>query len=172
MSDVLHTDLPVLVERFVSAFHVYGPITATLQWQGKDSKVGEKWARAFVCYDGVQVGRINFQPVDKGMWKVYGWKHYKPSHYPYEDMDALWYALDAWLDFGYLINVKALAEEAKKNREARNVKIREYRAQHPKKRPHIGTDIKGELWKLVREEYEGAKDTFEALDAVEGEIEY
>lgn len=164
-SDILHTNLCELIDKFTSAFSCYGPVGAVLQWQGKDSKVDEVWARAFITYDGVQIGRINFQPVAKGQWKVYGWKKYKPDDCPYTKDDAVFYTLNAWFDYGYLIDVESLVEEAKKRHEAKIAKIFAWRAEHPRNhsRKSVSKSWRGELLSLVREEYENAKDMYESL---------
>ncbi len=129
-----------------------------LQWQGKDLKVGRPWARAFILIpdysDGIpfSLGRINFQPVAEGGWKIYRVKQYKPSDIEYDPKDAFFYQFDLWVLTGERIDIDSLVEEAKALKLQKIAAIEQWRKEHPKekKRARINRQWMPELRKMVQ----------------------
>ena len=150
------SNLTAFVDGMQKAFPRY---TFDLNFQGGG------WARCFVLYDGVSLGRINFQPAENG-YSFYGIKHYKPYDYEYSAEDAFFYQFRFWLETGIIINIDNLVEQAKLNKQKKTEGILQWRAEHPTKlvlnkkkgrmqhasRGRISTSWKGELGRLIEEE--------------------
>lgn len=126
---------------------------------------GAGWARVFVIYHGVSLGRINFQPTDDGKHAVYGVKHYKPYDYEYSKEDSFFYQVGTWIATGKRIEIDHLVEIAKANKLKKIEEHKKWREEHPLKqcvrtdgtiasrgRAKLSTSWKGEFSRLVDEE--------------------
>lgn len=148
-------NIPGFLQRLKVGFSLYD---FELQWQGKDLKIGEAWARAFVQTMGecegervpISLGRINFQPVALGEWAIYGVKHYKPCDYDYAPEDAFFYQFDTWCKTGKIVEIDHLVDQAKEVRHQHIVEIMAKRASlPPKKRRRVSQNWMGDFRRLV-----------------------
>ena len=125
-------------------------------------KQGHGWYRAFVIYDGVSLGRINFEPINNG-WRLYPGtpKYYKPSDYEYNKMDDFFYQFHHWTKTENRISIDHLIPIAKENIRIRNRKQWEWRIDNPlpldkngnqRHRKKLCSNWMGEFRRLVREE--------------------
>jgi hypothetical protein len=135
------TNINAYLEELRNAFPKY---EFSLQKQGSD------WCRAFVSYDGVTLGRLNFEPCGDGH-TLYGLKHYKSSDYEYEDQDEFFYQFSIWSETGKIISMRPLVTKAINNKLKDLAHKKQWRIDNPsqKKRRPLDKNYMGELRKLV-----------------------
>ena len=125
---------------------------------------GGGWCRAFILYNGISLGRFNFEPNGTDH-KLYGYKHYKPHDYNYEKDDDIFYLWDLWVDKEVRPDISKLVPLAQENRMIKINQVRQWRKEHPKpmntrpdgvvcekSRARISTNWMGEFRKLVEQE--------------------
>jgi len=129
----------------------------------KEEYQGAGWARIFIAYKGVQVGRLNFSPGERiGRFKFWGIKHYKPEHigYDYSKEDDFFHQFFKWLETGEKIEISYLVEIAKNNTKLKLAERKRWREENPKydlegkvkMRPRLKSNWMNEFRKLVAEE--------------------
>lgn len=122
---------------------------------------GAGWARIFVKYNGVTLGRINFEPDNSKefVFKLYGTKHYKPYEYNYKNIDDFFLTFYLWFKRGIRLGFDDLVSVAKKQCKEKVDGIKKWRKENPKydrngnliTRPKIRTSWMNVFRKLVRE---------------------
>lgn len=139
--------------------------------------VGNGWARIFIQYHGVQLGRLSLNPAADGH-EVYSMKSYKRGDMFFDLEDRFFYLFYYWHSYGVVpqIDFLSLMRQAKQIRNAKITELEAWREQNPKfkvvrddegnertvkkSRPRLSKNWMSVFHKLVFEALERAKEQF------------
>lgn len=119
-------------------------------------KQGAGWCRIFITYDGVSIGRLNFQPAKnvRNAHTYYGSKCYGAGDYPYTDGQAIFTQIDFWIRHGVILTFADLIPKAKRLERDHFYRVMKWREENPKKkggRPRIQRNWSNYFHRLVYE---------------------